>query len=850
MLRKKIAKKQSEKHNNNNSLSSQNENKPPLPENKKSFLAVPGYNDKDDYTSDGYTSNASGYSDFTDTYSYSVYSDSEIESSTINSSLYSSNSSSLKDNELVNTDKKSEIKNSLDKVKSQAAIAKKKLINSRPYNYYNSHRLHRRRRPEIPKSIFAFRRVYFILGIVIGACTIYFATKKMDDYKDMSSIFKNVLNDIGMTDYFSSDFVANMAKIVGENFSEDDNFLPGRDLAKTYNLTAKYPIFIIPGITSCGLETWMDPNTESAKCSETYFRKRMWGTLNMPKAILLDRKCWLEHMMLDPKTGLDPPGYKLRASPGLTAADYLFPGYWVWGKVITNLGTIGYDSNNIIFSSYDWRLSPQNLEIRDGFYTELKMSIEKTVKLKKEKVVIITHSMGFNMFFYFLSWIESPDGGNAGKDWVNKHIKTFINVAGTALGVPKACSALVSGETKDTAQLGIFLSYVLEKLLSMKERITIFRNYGSISSMLPKGGDVIWGRRKTKAPDQKNENYERNGPYGLLTVQEKNSDSSNGNITSIFGSDVIPFLNEISDTNYKNFLKSTYSHDIAFTEEEIEANKNDETKWNNPLEVSLPYAPDMNIYCLYGINKPTERKYYYIHDPYSSNAASQTVSPNSEDFDSSPKINEHLGYYLDQSVDRNEDNIHNGIQFDNGDGTVPVVSEGYMCEGGWRMKRYNPANIEITTREYSHNPYLMWVRGGPETADHVDILGNHDLLKDILFIVSGNEHLVNKRVDSELPNIVKEINENMKEAEELHKKMLAEAKIESNNANAPQSQKPKENNDDKVVEENPKIVKIIEEELKEEKIKEKVVEEKPKENDKVIEENSKVLKDTEKLRKR
>jgi len=57
-----------------------------------------------------------------------------------------------------------------------------------------------------------------------------------------------------MSDYFSTDFVQNMSKIVGENFSEDDNFLPGRDLAKQYNLTAKYPIFIIPGITSCGLE--------------------------------------------------------------------------------------------------------------------------------------------------------------------------------------------------------------------------------------------------------------------------------------------------------------------------------------------------------------------------------------------------------------------------------------------------------------------------------------------------------------------------------------------------------------------------------------------------------------------
>jgi len=451
---------------------------------------------------------------------------------------------------------------------------------------------------------------------------------------------------------------------------------------------------------------------------------------------------------------------------GLTAADYLFPGYWVWGKVITNLGTIGYDSNNLIFSSYDWRLSPKNLEIRDGFFTELKMSIEKTVMLKKEKVVIIAHSMGFNVFFYFLSWIESPEGGNAGKDWVNKHIKTFINVAGTALGVPKACSALVSGETKDTAQLGTFLSYVLEKLLSMKERVTIFKNYGSISSMIPKGGDIIWGRHDEKAPDQKESNFKANGPYAILTIQEKNQDATNGNITNIYGGDVIPFLNEISDSNYKNFLKNTYSHDIAFTEEEIEKNKNDITKWNNPLEVSLPNAPDMSIYCLYGINKPTERKYYYIHDPYSSNAASQTVSPNSDDFDSTPKINEHLGYYLDQTKSVPEKKIENGIQFDNGDGTVPVVSAGYMCEGGWKMKRYNPSNIHITTREYSHNPYLMWVRGGPETADHVDILGNHDLLKDILFIVSGNEHLVEQRVNSDLPTIVKRINRNMKEAEE------------------------------------------------------------------------------------
>jgi phospholipid:diacylglycerol acyltransferase len=763
-LRKRLLKKKNIQKLNKDGQSG---DKPPLPESTKTFLTVPSIND--DYTSDGYSSNASNYSDITDSYPNSIYSDSENEIHSL----------STTPNNKIDTTKKP----------TQTTIAKK---------YSRLHRSHKKRRHQGPKSIFAFRRVYFILGIIIGALTIYLATKKMDEYKDMPSILKNVLNDIGMSDYFTSDFVSNMQKIVGENFTEDDNFLPGRDLAKTYNLTAKYPIFIIPGITSCGLETWMDPNAGSSKCSETYFRKRMWGTLNMPKAILLDRKCWLEHMMLDPETGLDPPGYKLRASPGLTSADYLFPGYWVWGKVITNLGTIGYDSNNIIFQSYDWRLSPKNLEIRDGFFTDLKMSIEKTVKLKKEKVVIIAHSMGFNVFFYFLNWIQSPEGGNAGKDWVNNHIKTFIDVAGTALGVPKACSALVSGETKDTAQLGTFLSYVLEKLLSMKERITIFKNYGSISSMIPKGGNIIWGRRGEKAPDQKEESFEKDGPYGILTIQEKNSDSTNGNVTSIYGGDVIPFLNEVSDSNYKNFLKNTYSHDIAFTEEEIEKNKNDETKWNNPLEVALPDAPDMNIYCLYGINKPTERKYYYIHDPYSKNTGSKTVSPNSEDFDSSPKINEHLGYYLDQSKSDPNSKIENGIQFDNGDGTVPVVSSGYMCEGGWKMKRYNPSNIKVTTREYPHNPYLMWVRGGPETADHVDILGNHDLLKDILFIVSGNEDLVNERIQSDLPQIVKEINKNMKDAEEEYIKNIkkTEEKKDNEESSAPKEQEQKQNKEE------------------------------------------------------
>jgi phospholipid:diacylglycerol acyltransferase len=54
----------------------------------------------------------------------------------------------------------------------------------------------------------------------------------------------------------------------------------------------------------------------------------------MFRAVLLDKECWKCNMKLNPKTGLDPDGMKLRAAQGLGAADYLVPGYWVWGRII------------------------------------------------------------------------------------------------------------------------------------------------------------------------------------------------------------------------------------------------------------------------------------------------------------------------------------------------------------------------------------------------------------------------------------------------------------------------------------------------------------------------------------
>ncbi|CAJ0909209.1 4707_t:CDS:2, partial [Entrophospora sp. SA101] len=89
----------------------------------------------------------------------------------------------------------------------------------------------------------------------------------------------------------------------------DTEFLPGLDLAKIEGISAYHPVTLIPGIVSTGLESWSTSN-----CSRPYFRKRMWGTTTMFRAILMDKECWRHHMRLDPITGLDPPGVKLRAA--------------------------------------------------------------------------------------------------------------------------------------------------------------------------------------------------------------------------------------------------------------------------------------------------------------------------------------------------------------------------------------------------------------------------------------------------------------------------------------------------------------------------------------------------------
>lgn len=473
---------------------------------------------------------------------------------------------------------------------------------------------------------------------------------------------------------------------------------------------------MIPGVISTGLESW---GTEEN--SRPYFRKRLWGSWTMMRALVLDKPGWKRHIMLDKETGLDPPGIKLRAAQGFDATDFFITGYWIWNKILENLATIGYDPTNAFTAAYDWRLSYANYENRDQYYTRLKAHIEIAVRVSKKKVVLLSHSMGSQVLYYFFHWVEAEGYGNGGPNWVDTYVDSWINISGCMLGALKGLPAVLSGEMKDTAQLNAFAVYGLEKFLSRHERAEIFRAMPGISSMIPMGGNAVWGDENWAPDDQPGQN---NSFGNFIRFRDNNSTYTAKNLTV---SDAFQYLLDHSDTWYKDMVINSYSYGVAHSRREVEDNQLIPAKWVNPLETRLPLAPHLKIYCFYGVGKETERAYYYKEDLDPLNMTNVTIDT----------------AFTNGDVDH-------GVVMGEGDGTVNLLSAGYMCAKGWKIRRYNPAGVKIRTFEMPHEPDRFSPRGGPNTGDHVDILGRSSLNDLILRVAGGKGELIEETVSSRI----------------------------------------------------------------------------------------------------
>ncbi|KAI8637676.1 Lecithin:cholesterol acyltransferase-domain-containing protein [Parasitella parasitica] len=657
------------------------------------------------------------------------------------------------------------------------------------------------------------KRFHFIIGLSVGLIAAYGASTTpvaQTHLNDLQSYLSLQLSEMDwerimpVTDMVDELF-GNVTNFFTPTPSTDQPFMPALEYRETLDLKPHFPVVLIPGIISSGLESW-----GTLEKSKRFFRKRMWGTTTMFRSVLLDKELWTEHLKLDPVTGLDPPGIKIRAAQGLDAADYFVTGYWIWAKIIENLAYIGYDNNNMHLASYDWRLSFSNLEIRDQYFSKLQSMIEISKKSSGVSAVIVTHSMGSSMFPYFLRWVQSPEGGNGGNDWTEKHIASFVNIAGPMVGVPKALTAMLSGETRDTMSLGSFGAYLLEKFFSRRERASLMRTWSGGSSMLLKGGETIWGNQTFAPDDEANSQQHSFGSIlsftktseGEPTAQEKDQNHTakkmvNKDIDQNFSAnESMELLYSVASPDYSRMLRSNYSFGITTSKKQLEKNNNDSRKWSNPLESQLPIAPSMKIYCLYGVGLPTERGYYYtkakddiskthadcdtdcefdvsallngadIKEEEFINAVVQKSIKESgqDDKHSDESMPQSSPIYIDGVMHEPARGVEMGVRFADGDGTVPVLSLGFMCapSGGWtkHANLYNPGRSPVLLKEYLHeqSDSKLDVRGGSRAGDHVDILGNWEMTLDILQIVSNKGKNITERIFSNIEQYAQKIN--------------------------------------------------------------------------------------------
>ena len=550
------------------------------------------------------------------------------------------------------------------------------------------------------------RRFFFLSGILLGA-GVMLASRHPDgrlglgegaylsDYASMLEVPQSL--------QVVRDQLANILPSPPSILSESAPS-PGVKLAAE-GLVAKHPVVMIPGITSTGLEIW-----DGESCARSYFRQRIWGTLSMVQQFLLDTKCWLRHMQLDPVTGLDPDGVKVRASQGFEAADFIIGGYWVWAKVIENLARIGHDPNSMYMASYDWRLSFPNMERRDGYFSRLKASIEQMVRQRGERCVVATHSMGTNVFYYFMQWVSHEHDA----DWVREHVAALYDIAGPMLGLPKALASMYSGETQEFRELGT-LGLAMQQYVNQTARQQIFRTFGSVAGMLPRGGDRVWradaGVRASETAAGRDDFREMlqftDGETAGMGVEEA----------------IAAVLRDQARRGGALWLSAqygkTYSHGIAATPKEMQRVRARPTSWGNMLESQLPFAPKMRVYCAYGVNRATERAYHFL-----------------DRGDGRKMIN----------VSLSDGAVSGGIAYGDGDGSVPLISLGSACAFFWKKRTWNPSGMSTTLREVVDDPSSVQdvFRGGPHSGEHVDIMGNHQIIEDIVRVSAGDFRLPEK----------------------------------------------------------------------------------------------------------
>lgn len=117
------------------------------------------------------------------------------------------------------------------------------------------------------------------------------------------------------------------------------------------------------------------------------------------------------------------------------------------------------------------------------------------------------------------------------------------------------------------------------------------------ASMLPKGGETIWGRGGNAPDDEEDEKYQSFGNMISFVPRPEGFNENSTDIPSNSGDPLvrnytvqgsIQLLTKNADIKFGKQLYANYSFGLTTSSKQLKRNDNDPTKWSNPLESRLP----------------------------------------------------------------------------------------------------------------------------------------------------------------------------------------------------------------------------------------------------------------------
>ncbi|MBA0708664.1 hypothetical protein Golax_023760 [Gossypium laxum] len=391
---------------------------------------------------------------------------------------------------------------------------------------------------------------------------------------------------------------------------------------------------IIPGFASTQLRAWSILDCPYSPLDFNPLDLVWLDTTKLLSAV----NCWLKCMLLDPYNQTDHPECKSRPDSGLSAITELDPGYItgplssVWKEWVKWCIEFGIEANAIIAAPYDWRLSPSMLEERDLYFYKLKQTFETALKLRGGPSIVFAHSLGNNVFRYFLEWLKLEIAPKQYIQWLDDHIYAFFAVGAPLLGSTETVKGMLSGNT-----FGLPVSEGTARLM--------FNSFGSSLWMMPFSkycrADAMYLKHFSGGI--------RKGPNAYQCEQKEFQSNYSGFSTNIInieipstrGIDAYPSVSELSQTNFSSmecglptqlsfsareisdgtFFKAIedYDSDSKRTLHQLKQSYHDDpvlnplTPWDRP--------PIKNVFCIYGVDSRTEVGYYFAPSgkPYPDN---------------------------------------------------------------------------------------------------------------------------------------------------------------------------------------------------------------------------------------